>query len=161
MKRNKQSGFSLIELLIVVAILMIIAAIAIPKMLSARASAAEANAASTMRSLNTALTQALVKWNAFPADLGVLGGDCTSAIPTATTMCLLDDKIATALKAGTYNNYTWTYTIPSTGGFTLVAVPLASATGVIRQYFLSQDGTIHYSDDKATPPDATTPVLGN
>jgi type IV pilus assembly protein PilA len=51
--RNKQKGFSLIELLIVVAIILIIAAIAIPNLIRSKMAANEASAVASIRTINT------------------------------------------------------------------------------------------------------------
>jgi type IV pilus assembly protein PilA len=95
-------GFSLIELLIVVAIILIIAAIAIPNMARARMAANEASAASGVRSI----TAAEISYaNTFPAigyaaqlaDLGYTV-PCT---PAPTHACLLDNNLASAIPGGT------------------------------------------------------------
>ena len=94
---QKAKGFSLIELLIVVAIILIIAAIAIPNMLRARMAANESSAAAAIRSI----TSAEIAYNAaFPAigyavQLSHLGRTppCT---PIPTNACLLDNSLALA-----------------------------------------------------------------
>ena len=70
--RKRQTGFSLIELLIVVAIILIIAAIAIPSFLSSRMSANEASAVANLRTVATAET-------AYSASYGAIGYSITYA----------------------------------------------------------------------------------
>jgi type IV pilus assembly protein PilA len=98
---RKQKGFSLIELLIVVAIILIIAAIAIPNLLRARMAANESSAVASVRTINTAM----ITYNStyptvgFAGTLAVLGGvaPCT---PSSTTACLIDSVLAAGLKSG-------------------------------------------------------------
>jgi type IV pilus assembly protein PilA len=79
-----ERGFSLIELLIVVAIILIIAAIAIPNLLRARMAANQASGASTVRTINSAtIVYSSTYNNGLPPSLAVMGGvgvaDCNSA----------------------------------------------------------------------------------
>src|SRR5580658_2905566 len=100
---RKQDGFSLIELLIVVAIILIIAAIAIPSLLRARESANESSAVASLRTINTAM----VSYNSayptvgFASTLATLGGaaPCT---PSSTTACFVDSVLSAGSKSG-YN----------------------------------------------------------
>ena len=99
---RKQKGFSLIELLIVVAIILIIAAIAIPNLMSARRSANESAGAATIRTINTAevtySTQSPAQGYAITlTTLGPNGVDCTVAANiTATSACLIDNVMGCA-----------------------------------------------------------------
>src|SRR5579863_7233765 len=108
--RTKQKGFSLIELLIVVAIILIIAAIAIPNLLRARIAANEASAASSLRTIDTACITYNSTYNSYPASLSALGPS-NGSTPTSTTADLLDQVLAPAggVNVSTKSGYTFTY----------------------------------------------------
>lgn len=144
----KQKGFSLIELLIVVAIILIIAAIAIPNLMRARMSANDASAAASVRDISTAEITYFNTYASvgFPAALATLGGalPCT---PSAATGCIIDDSLATNGAGAGKSGYNLAATGSASAGslinnqFYATAAPLSSMSGS-RSYCSIQDVVI-------------------
>jgi prepilin-type N-terminal cleavage/methylation domain-containing protein len=146
---KKQKGFSLIELLIVVAIILIIAAIAIPNLLKSRMAANESSAVGSERTLNTAeVTYAASCPNTgFSASIVELNTGAVCAGGTG----IIDNVLSTGIKSG----YTFNYTVAATSGinttYTTTAVPLNVGVTGQRGFFSNQTGVIRYSLSGVAP----------
>ena len=133
---GKQKGFSLIELLIVVAIILIIAAIAIPNLLRARIAANESAAVAALRTLNTAQ----ISYNSayptvgFASTMAALAGtSCTP--PGSSGACLIDTQLAGGTKSGYSFSLSGVTGTPA-GTYQVIAQPTSpNQTGV--RYFCS------------------------
>ncbi|MGE3164331.1 MAG: type IV pilin protein [Planctomycetota bacterium] len=137
---NKRSqGFTLIELMIVVAIIAIIAAIAIPSLLNARMSGNEASAISSLRTLTTVNEQYRTRFGEYAGDL---------------TDLVAEDYIDSVLAAGTKSGYDFTYTLASASQWNVVSVPSDVGTTGERGFRVDESGVIRFSSD-GTDPGAT------
>jgi prepilin-type N-terminal cleavage/methylation domain-containing protein len=159
-----ERGFSLIELLIVVAIILIIAAMAIPSLLRARISADEASAVGSIRAIHQAEIsyQTSFPTTGFAPNLASLGGAAPCA-PAPANACLLDNSLATASPgSGSKSGYVFQATgqTPINGvnsEYTSGASPLSYNNSGVRNFCSNQDGVIRFNSGSA----GSTPVTNS
>lgn len=141
---RSHKGFSLIELLLVVAVITIIAAIAIPNFLRSRLRANEASAIASLRIINTAAVTYSITYPdmGFPAQLLTLGG-ANPCVANSGQACLIDDFFSQGFKAG--YNFVWTGdgALPSIT-YTVTSTPQNVGASGQRMFCSDQTGMIHY-----------------
>ena len=155
--RNKQKGFSLIELLIVVAIILIIAAIAIPNLLRSKMAANQASAVASLRTLNTSSVLFYTNYGIYPSALSNLAPVGSSGTVSSTLADMIDSTLASANAAPGKSGYTFTWAGGgTTGAYTINADPVSASTGQIH-YFTDQSLVIRSSSSGAATV-ASTPI---
>ena len=153
-RRRNQRGFSLIELLIVIAIILIILSIALPKMSQSQMHAREMGAIRTVQTINTVQIQYQSQFGQYASSLAQLGppaGAGGSEGPQAANL------ISGNLASGTSGGYNYTVTQTPTG-YAVVAVPKAYNNTGRRSFYSDQTGVIHESSTQE-PATANSPEL--
>jgi type IV pilus assembly protein PilA len=156
--RNDERGFSLIELLVVVAIILVIASIAIPNLLRSKMASNESSAVSSLRTLNTASVAYSTSYGQYPANAASLGPVAGGSTPSSTSADLIDSVLVIGTKSG----YTITYAgTPGSGGligsYTIVAVPVTQGVSGQRGFFTDQTGVIR-ADPSGSASASSTPL---
>jgi type IV pilus assembly protein PilA len=170
---RKQKGFSLIELLIVVAIILIIAAIAIPNLLRSRMAANEASAVGSLRTVNTAaVTFSSVYGDGFPPSIGVLGGASGTTVATCKASLLIDTVLSGAgvTDPSQKSGYNFTLkpgaiaivpvptgcTAGNSDGYEVMAYPISIGATGQRSFCSDASGVIRFDPSGTTPATGTT-----
>jgi len=150
----KNKGFSLIELLIVVAIILIIAAIAIPNLLRSRIAANEASAVASLRTLNTAeVTYASTYNSGFTSTLGQLATPSPAGQPSWSSADLVDPilsgyQASNSLTGTTFTKNGFTFMYTSSGTYPTIATygvhadPMARGSSGQRSFYSDQSAVV-------------------
>jgi prepilin-type N-terminal cleavage/methylation domain-containing protein len=162
-------GFSLIELLIVVAIILIIAAIAIPNLLRSRIAANQASAVGSLRTLNTAeVTYATTYNTGYSGTLGDLGPPTSGQTPSATAAGLVDEVLSGGAASATMSSksgYSFIYTPGATdtsgkiNTYGITATPISVGTTGTNYYYTDMSGVIR-QNSTAVAGSSDSPLAG-
>jgi type IV pilus assembly protein PilA len=144
LRRKKQKGFSLIELLIVVTIILIIAAIAIPNLMRSKIQANETAAVGALKALTESALLYSNSYGGFPHALSDLGPAAGGGAASSTSADLIDTVMASGVKSGYKFAYAAGTTDPSGNvqSYTITATPLVPGSTGQRSFFTDQSGTI-------------------
>lgn len=152
-RRRRSAGFSLIELLIVIAIILIILAVALPKLNNARRYAQEMAAVKAISTIHTAQAQYYSQYGSFATTLTQLGPPANGAAgPSGAD--LIDRDLASGDKGGFKFNLQ-----PNQGGYAVIVAPDAFGTSGTHTYYSDQSMSIHQHNGQE-PATANDPLLG-
>jgi len=152
--RKRQRGFSVVEAVVLVAILLVVAAIAIPNLLHSNLSGNESSGVASLRTLNAACANYSMLYGGYPGSLSNLGlGDAANS----TSAALID----AALASGTKSGYVFTYTAGAIGiggnvlSYNITANPTTPGSTGRRRFFTDQSSVIRASTNGAADANST------
>jgi type IV pilus assembly protein PilA len=157
---RRQKGFSLIELLIVVTIILIISAIAIPNLMRSKMQANETAAVGALKALTESAVMYSNNYGGFPHSIANLGPSVGAPSTSSAAADLIDSGLATGIKSGYKFNFA-VIAADAAGNvvsYAITAVPVTPGSTGVRSFYTDESGTIRVSPNGTA--DSSSPPIG-
>jgi type IV pilus assembly protein PilA len=161
---KRERGFSLLELLIVVAIILIITTVAIPNLIHTRMTANEASALKSLQVMNTACISYMSNYGSYPHNQSDLGPPTNGAIGKTGADILGSDLAPAGATTVSKSGYVFHYTAGAASAsgnvnsYTISADPEQFKDTGVRRFYTDEKGAVTYTTDNTAPTPASTLV---